>query len=467
MSKNNFIPTFNILNQYHKKLVFTTKNYYDFTYFNTIKKLDLALKTYCKLKLHIHTNEYLEKLKEALKINEIKVYFPPKSRLKEDDVKLYTLFKQYQVDLDNICYIDCFFEDEFVKKTFFDLLTQNNICFSNPINNSTHIPNRDDSLTGKTIIWKEKEEKIKYPLYVISKGRYNYNHTANFLIKSNIDFYLVVESDEYDLYKKNIDEKYLLKVLNYSKRKCGSVPVRNFVFRHSKENGYNAHWILDDNIYGFELIYKAKKLRCYNSCIFTMIEKFFDLHKNIGMIGHNYSMFCIGTNNPKPLIKNAHLYSSMLINNDIYEDCKTKNIYPIKNKCGKMFNIVEYGIWREKYNEDVDLNIRCIKNNWNVISTNTIVSGKATTKRLNGGNSDTIYKEDDFSYHKTMSLVNQHPNYVECVKKYNRFHHLVNWNKLQRDYPNELELKDEIECWKFYEGQPLNKRMNDYNFTIE
>jgi hypothetical protein len=447
-----------IYNNYNRKLIFTNEDLSDI---KTIKQLDNITKTnsYKKLKLHIHSKEYLEQIKKVLGLDDIKIYYPPKSSLKKHKEELYTIFGQYIVDLKDMCYVDCLFETQEIKDEFLLLLNKNNITFSKVVNNSTHIPNRDDSLTGKEIKWLQDFKKTQYPIYVISKGRYEHNNTAKFLIKSNIDFKLVIESDEYDLYKQNIDEKYLLKVQNYSKRNCGGIPVRNFCFRDSVKNGFKAHWVLDDNIYGYELIYKSKKLRCYNPCIFTMVEDYFNLHKNIGMIGYNYSMFCIACNNPHPIIKNCHLYSSMLINNDIFTDCKTINKYP-KIKNGKKVKIIERGIWRGKYNEDVDLNIRCIKNGWNVISTNTIVSGKATTKTQKGGNSDTIYKDDDYSYHKTMSLVNQHPLYVECVKKYNRFHHKVDWIKLQKDYPNELKLKDE------YKNKDLTN-MNDYKFIIE
>ena len=42
----------------------------------------------------------------------------------------------------------------------------------------------------------------KYPIYVLSKGRYNACLTANFLIKDGVEFYLVVEKSEYNLYRK-------------------------------------------------------------------------------------------------------------------------------------------------------------------------------------------------------------------------------------------------------------------------
>ena len=45
-----------------------------------------------------------------------------------------------------------------------------------------------------------KKNKVmpRYPIYVPSKGRYEKNLTANFLIKDGIPFKLVIEKEEYD-----------------------------------------------------------------------------------------------------------------------------------------------------------------------------------------------------------------------------------------------------------------------------
>ena len=43
-------------------------------------------------------------------------------------------------------------------------------------------------------------KKPNYPVYVISKGRYDSCLTANFLLKDKVDFKLVIEPQEYDKY---------------------------------------------------------------------------------------------------------------------------------------------------------------------------------------------------------------------------------------------------------------------------
>jgi hypothetical protein len=42
---------------------------------------------------------------------------------------------------------------------------------------------------------------MTYPIYIPSKGRYNNCFSANLLIEEKIDFNLVVQEKEYELYK--------------------------------------------------------------------------------------------------------------------------------------------------------------------------------------------------------------------------------------------------------------------------
>ena len=43
-------------------------------------------------------------------------------------------------------------------------------------------------------------KRPNYPVYVISKGRYDACLTANFLLKDQVDFRIVVEPQEFDKY---------------------------------------------------------------------------------------------------------------------------------------------------------------------------------------------------------------------------------------------------------------------------
>ena len=51
----------------------------------------------------------------------------------------------------------------------------------------------------------------KYPVYIVSKGRWENPMTAKFFLKDGVKFKIVVEPQEYDNYCKALGKKYVLK----------------------------------------------------------------------------------------------------------------------------------------------------------------------------------------------------------------------------------------------------------------
>lgn len=97
---------------------------------------------------------------------------------------------------------------------------------------------------------------LKYPIYIISKGRWENPLTAKFLMKENIPFTIAVEPQEYKNYMKTIPEKYI-KALPFSNLGLGSYPARNWCWEDSIEKGKERHFLFDDNIYGFAKLYQG------------------------------------------------------------------------------------------------------------------------------------------------------------------------------------------------------------------
>ncbi len=110
----------------------------------------------------------------------------------------------------------------------------------------------------ENIYTKTITKKMKYPVYIVSKGRWDKPLTANFFIKDGVDFKIVVEPQEYDNYCKAIGEKYVLK-LPFKNLGVGSYPARNFAWEDSLKNGYERHWIFDDNIHRIRRLNKGLK----------------------------------------------------------------------------------------------------------------------------------------------------------------------------------------------------------------
>ena len=52
----------------------------------------------------------------------------------------------------------------------------------------------------------------KYPIYIVSKGRYNTTLTANSFEKAGIDYLIVVEPQEYEQYCNKLGTKRVLKL---------------------------------------------------------------------------------------------------------------------------------------------------------------------------------------------------------------------------------------------------------------
>ena len=79
---------------------------------------------------------------------------------------------------------------------------------------------------------------IKYPIYIVSKGRWENPLTARYFIQDGItDFNIVVEPQEYDNYCKAVGANRVLKT-DFSNLGLGSYPARNFAWEHSIKNGF-------------------------------------------------------------------------------------------------------------------------------------------------------------------------------------------------------------------------------------
>lgn len=110
----------------------------------------------------------------------------------------------------------------------------------------------------------------KYPIYILSKGRWNYNHTAKALDKLGIPYRIAVEPQEYDLYRQNFESEQLL-TLPFSNHGKGSGPARNWCWEHSIREGHE-RGNLPRSIYKIDIFY------IFILCIFfyqSSIDRFF------------------------------------------------------------------------------------------------------------------------------------------------------------------------------------------------
>ena len=127
----------------------------------------------------------------------------------------------------------------------------------------------------------------RYPIYVISKGRWESRLTIKSLEQIGIPYHVVIEPQEYEQYAAVINPANIL-TLPFSNLGQGSIPARNWVWEHSISIGAIRHWILDDNIRGFHRLNHNRKFVVHTGATFYACEHFVDRYENVGLAGMNY-----------------------------------------------------------------------------------------------------------------------------------------------------------------------------------
>ena len=255
----------------------------------------------------------------------------------------------------------------------------------------------------------------KYPIYIISKGRWESSLTSKALEEMNVPYHIVVEPQEYENYASIISDEKIY-VLPFSNLGQGSIPARNWVWEHSVFTGAERHWILDDNIKGFVRLNHNRKIKVLTGAIFRAAEDFVDRYENVALAGFHYRQFKPQIMKLPPFILNTRIYSTILIKNDI----------PYR--------------WRGKYNEDTDLSLRVLKDGWCTILFYAFLQNKQRTMTMKGGNTDVLYKEDG-RLKMAQSLQEQHPDIVEIKWLYGRWQHYIDYKRFKK---NELKKKPNI-----------------------
>jgi len=264
----------------------------------------------------------------------------------------------------------------------------------------------------------QKKMNPRFPVYIISKGRWKLRSTSKLLEMLNVPYRIVVEPSEYNNYAEFIDEKKILVLPDdFSKQGQGSIPVRNWVWEHSVREGHSHHWILDDNILSIKRFNDNMKVNCETGNPFYIIEDFVLRYKNIALAGMNYTFFCPSCEERVPVHFNTRIYSCILIDNSI----------PFR--------------WRGRYNEDTDLSLRCLKAGFVTALFYAFLIEKMTTMVCKGGNTDTIYNSGDDRLEFAESLQRQHPDVVKVVWKFDRWHHHVDYKKFSG---NKLVKRDDV-----------------------
>jgi hypothetical protein len=249
----------------------------------------------------------------------------------------------------------------------------------------------------------------EYPIYIISKGRYEVTLTADNFEKSNLDYFIAVEPQEYQLYVKKLGIKRVLK-LPFSNLGLGSYPARNFCWEHAKQNGFQYHWLFDDNIQYWCKWINGKRKKWNEIETALIYVEAYAKKTNIDILGFEEPNFVVKPPK-KPFKHNCHVYSAMLIKNNLAYR------------------------WRLKYNEDVDLCLQVLHNQGTTASCIYYMADKVSTAvKMKGGNQTELYQGNKMEKNllKAKMLEKVWPQYAKTVIRFNRHHHLINWKVFKK-----------------------------------
>jgi hypothetical protein len=268
-----------------------------------------------------------------------------------------------------------------------------------------------------------------YPVYIISKDRWESRLTSKALEKMSVPYHIVVEPQEYDQYASVIDPARIF-VLPFSNLGQGSIPARNWVWEHAISIGAERHWVLDDNIDNFV---RLNRNQCYpfaSGTPFRIAEQFVDRYTNVAMAGFHYRWLAKRKQKLPPIYKNRRIYSCILLKNDL----------PYR--------------WRGRYNEDTDLSLRILKDGLCTILFLAFLANKMATMVMSGGNMEQLYK-DDGRLKMAKSLVEQHPDVARLNWKWGRWQHEVDYRKFRH---NALIRNPEI---------AIERGVNDFGLVLQ
>ena len=262
----------------------------------------------------------------------------------------------------------------------------------------------------------------RYPIYVVSKGRWESRLTVKALGEMGVEnFRIVVEQAELEQYAAVIPRTKILvlpqRYLDWydtcdavgEGRSKGPGAARNFCWDHSSSSlGATRHWVMDDNLDAFHRLNRNTKLEAYTGTVLRAQEDFVDRYENISISGPNYYSFVKTTDPVPPYILNTRIYSCLLIKNSI----------PYR--------------WRGRYNEDTDLCLRVLKAGGVTLQFNAFLCGKNTTQRMKGGNTKEFY-ELEGTKNKSQMLADLHPDVARVVWRFNRWHHHVDYRPFKKN----------------------------------
>lgn len=219
---------------------------------------------------------------------------------------------------------------------------------------------------------------LKYTIYIPSKGRSQYGHTAKLFDKYGIKHYkIVVEPQDYNAYVEQWGED---KIVQLPENDRGISYSRSFIKKYSRAQGEKFHWQMDDDMNSFRLRLNNKNVKVDPRNCFSIVETINDKFSNVGICGITH--FAYAFSKKTSIAVNRMVYGVVLVNNDVEHD------------------------WRPDTNEDLDYSLQTLEAGYVTLAFNTVLFDTYTTGVLEGGNMLNLFAGDGRKkiYEKTAEL---------------------------------------------------------------
>lgn len=259
----------------------------------------------------------------------------------------------------------------------------------------------------------------EHPVYIISRGRWDTRLTAKWLDHVGVPFLMVVEREEWPRYVDAVGQGRLLILPERYKRNYDTVvrtdgvehlgpgPARNFVWDHARQARAKFHWLLDDNIRSLMYMHQGVKRRAGDGAPFRIMEEFMTRWENLAMLCPRHNIYAIPGRRYDHLTLNVMVYCCILI----------------RTSLGHVF--------RGRYGEDTDMSLQVLRDGWCTAVLNCILQQKAPTKRIGGGNTDTIYAGDDNGWRQARGTYLLNPDVLTMRKRPRGWTTDINYNMLR------------------------------------
>lgn len=244
----------------------------------------------------------------------------------------------------------------------------------------------------------EQYKMVQYPIYIPSKARPK-KITAAALEASGLNYLVVVEPQDWPDYLEIFPPARLLKLPENDQ---GIHYVRNFCKIHSRREGWEYHWQMDDNIRDFRIRRDNKNVKCEAINVLSASEEYVREYDNIGILGLCHVGFAFARKNAVDV--NKQVYSCVLVNNHV----------PVN--------------WRPDVVEDTDYSLQVLEQEMCTLLINRFCIGKETTTTNSGGNDNS----DEWRMKRSLGLQKYWPGAFTITEQYGRVK--VNPSRIWRKY---------------------------------